>query len=78
MPLPRSVIALTLLLLLGSLTAQTSAPSPSSASAPGSAAKRPISEKDLFRFTWITDPQLSPDGRRVAFTRVIVDDKRTG
>ena len=78
MPLPRSVIALTLLLLLGSLTAQTSAPSPSSASAPGSAAKRPISERDLFRFTWITDPQLSPDGRRVAFTRVIVDDKRTG
>jgi len=78
MPLPRSFIALTLLLLLESLTAQTSAPSPSSASAPGSAAKRPISEKDLFRFTWITDPQLSPDGRRVAFTRVLVDDRRTG
>src|SRR5262249_30979919 len=41
-------------------------------------AKRPITEKDLFNFTWIADPQLSPDGSRVAFTRVVVDEKRTG
>lgn len=40
--------------------------------------KRSITEKDLFQFSWITDPQLSPDGSRVAFTRVIVDEKRTG
>jgi dipeptidyl aminopeptidase/acylaminoacyl peptidase len=40
--------------------------------------KRLISEKDLFNFVWIGDPQLAPDGRRVAFTRVTVDGKRTG
>ena len=40
--------------------------------------KRSITEKDLFEFTWIANPQLSPDGSRVAFTRVIVDAKRTG
>jgi dipeptidyl aminopeptidase/acylaminoacyl peptidase len=43
-----------------------------------SQAKRPITERDLFQFTWVADPQLSPDGSRVAFTRVAVDDKRTG
>ena len=43
-----------------------------------SQAKRPITERDLFQFTWVADPQLSPDGSRVAFTRVVVDDKRTG
>jgi dipeptidyl aminopeptidase/acylaminoacyl peptidase len=41
-------------------------------------ATRPITEKDLFEFVWITNPQVSPDGSRVAFTRVNVDDKRTG
>jgi len=42
------------------------------------ATKRSITEKDLFDFAWIANPQLSPDGSRVAFTRVVVDDKRTG
>ena len=41
-------------------------------------AKRLITEKDLFDFVWVTDPQISPDGSRVVFTRVVVDDKRTG
>ncbi|HVP47292.1 MAG TPA: S9 family peptidase [Bryobacteraceae bacterium] len=41
-------------------------------------AKRPITEKDLFNFNWIATPQLSPDSTRVVFTRVIVDEKRTG
>ncbi len=41
-------------------------------------AKRAITQKDLFDFTWIANPQLSPDGSRVAFTRVTVDTKRTG
>lgn len=41
-------------------------------------ARRPIRETDLFSFTWIADPQVSPDGSRVAFTRVAVDEKRTG
>src|SRR5215472_12016192 len=39
---------------------------------------RTITEKDLFDFVWVADPQVSPDGGRVAFTRVIVDEKRTG
>ena len=40
--------------------------------------KRAITEKDLFDFIWVANPQLSPDGSRVAFTRVSVDEKRTG
>src|SRR5712692_5013373 len=43
-----------------------------------SSAKRSITEKDLFDFVWIANPQLAPDGSRVAFTRVVVDEKRTG
>ncbi|MBI5711240.1 MAG: S9 family peptidase [Candidatus Eisenbacteria bacterium] len=30
-------------------------------------------EEDLLRFVWVADPQISPDGARVAFTRVAVD-----
>jgi dipeptidyl aminopeptidase/acylaminoacyl peptidase len=44
---------------------------PSSASSP--AAAQPMREDDLLRFVWIADPQISPDGSRVAFTRVWVD-----
>jgi len=40
--------------------------------------KRSITEKDLFVFLWVANPQLSPDGSHVAFTRVNVDDKKTG
>src|SRR5205807_2659292 len=36
---------------------------------------RNITEKDLFRFNWIGDPQLSPDGSQIAFVRVKVDEK---
>src|SRR5208282_2338333 len=39
--------------------------------------KRSLTEKDLFDFVWVANPQLSPDGSRVAFTRVVVDEKRT-
>ncbi len=42
------------------------------------AGKRPITEQDLFRFVWIADPQMSPDGTRVAFVRVHVNEKKTG
>ena len=41
-------------------------------------ARRAISETDLFRFIWIADPQISPDGKAVAFVRVTVNDKRDG
>jgi dipeptidyl aminopeptidase/acylaminoacyl peptidase len=44
----------------------------------GAAEKRLITETDLFRFVWIGDPQISPDGRRVAFVRVTVNSKKEG
>src|SRR5215475_12691407 len=43
-----------------------------------SAQKRSITEKDIFQFNWIGDPQISPDGTRVAFVKVSVNDKRDG
>ena len=42
------------------------------------AQKRNITEKDLFDFVWIGDPQISPDGMRVAFVRVTVNEKKDG
>src|SRR5262247_4538276 len=42
------------------------------------AEKRPITEKDLWDFVWIGDPQVSSDGSRVAFVRVTVNDKKEG
>ncbi len=42
------------------------------------AQKRSITEKDLFKFQWIGDPQISPDGSQVAFVRVTVDEKKAG
>jgi dipeptidyl aminopeptidase/acylaminoacyl peptidase len=37
--------------------------------------RRAITETDLFKFVWIADPQISPDGTQVAFVRVTVDEK---
>jgi dipeptidyl aminopeptidase/acylaminoacyl peptidase len=42
------------------------------------AQKRSITEKDIFHFNWIGDLQISPDGERVAFVKVTVDEKKTG
>jgi dipeptidyl aminopeptidase/acylaminoacyl peptidase len=42
---------------------------------PGAQGKRFITEKDLFGFTWIADPQLSPDGSTVAFVQVTVNER---
>ncbi len=42
---------------------------------PRAAAKRPITEMDLFKFTWIADPEISPDGSTVAFVRVVANEK---
>src|SRR5437667_95719 len=39
------------------------------------AEKRSITEIDLLKFTWIADPQISPDGSAVAFVRVTVNEK---
>jgi dipeptidyl aminopeptidase/acylaminoacyl peptidase len=42
------------------------------------AEKRNITERDLFDFVWIGDTQISPDGARVAFVRVTVNEKKEG
>ena len=43
-----------------------------------SAQKRNMTEKDLFDFTWVGDPQISPDGSTVAFVKVTVSAKKDG
>jgi len=63
--------AIIVLAIATSLPAQNSTPQPGTA-------KRAITEKDLFNFVWIADPQVSPDGSRAVFTRVVTDEKRTG
>src|SRR6188474_514952 len=42
-----------------------------------SAQKRNITEKDLFDFAWIGDPQVSPDGSTVVFVKVTVNSAKT-
>jgi len=59
------------LVVVTSVGAQSTAP-------PTGSQTRGITEKDLFAFIWVANPQLSPDGTRVAFTRVNVDERRTG
>lgn len=39
-------------------------------------ARRLITTDDLFRIRWLADPQISPDGRRVAFTVTSLDRER--
>jgi dipeptidyl aminopeptidase/acylaminoacyl peptidase len=38
-------------------------------------AARPITETDLLKFRWVADPQISPDGRQVAYVLVEVNEK---
>jgi len=42
-----------------------------------SAQKRNITEKDLFDFAWVGDPQVSPDGSAVVFAKVTVNSAKT-
>jgi dipeptidyl aminopeptidase/acylaminoacyl peptidase len=37
--------------------------------------RRPITETDLYSFEWVADPQISPDGARLVYTRVTVNAK---
>jgi dipeptidyl aminopeptidase/acylaminoacyl peptidase len=46
--------------------------------AASAAEKRLITESDLLRFVWIGAPEIAPDGSRIAFVRVNVDEKGTG
>jgi len=41
------------------------------------AQKRNITEKDIFDFAWVADPQISPDGSTVAFVKVTVNAQKT-
>ena len=43
--------------------------------APAAAQKRTITETDILKFVWVSDPQISPDGSQVAFVRVDVNEK---
>ena len=40
--------------------------------------RRAITEKDIFQFVWIGQPQVSPDGTRIVFVRVTVNDRKDG
>jgi hypothetical protein len=44
--------------------------------AAGAAERRAISDQDLFEFVWVADPQISPDGSRIAVVRVTVDKRK--
>ncbi|HLE62011.1 MAG TPA: S9 family peptidase [Pyrinomonadaceae bacterium] len=57
-----SFVLLILLVLVGTVEAQ----------------KRSITETDQFNFVWIADPQITPDGSRVAFVKVTVNEKKDG
>ena len=45
------------------------------AAAPAAQQKRAVTEHDLLKFVWVADPQISPDGARIAFVRVDVNEK---
>ena len=42
------------------------------------AAKRPLTDTDLYSFQWVATPQISPDGTAVAYTHVRVNAKKDG
>ena len=41
-------------------------------------ARRPITESDLSKLRYIADPQISPDGRQIAYVLVTVNEKDDG
>jgi len=67
----KTLFSVVLITLVASLAAQD-------AKEPTSLPKRSFTEKDLFNFVWVANPELSPDGTRAAFTRVTVDEKKIG
>ncbi len=46
--------------------------------APLAAQQRAITDSDLFAFRWVAGPQISPDGRQVAYALVTVNAKHDG
>ena len=39
---------------------------------------RPISETDIYSFQWVANPRISPDGSRIVYTHVVVNQKHEG
>src|SRR5262245_37278072 len=62
--MPRRLLFTSLLCTVGLLS-----------TSPRAAGTRSITETDLLKFTWIADPQISPDGSTVVFVRVTVNEK---
>ena len=48
------------------------------AATPLAAQQRAITDSDLFAFRWVASPQISPDGRQVAYVLVTVNAKHDG
>ncbi|MBX6330413.1 MAG: S9 family peptidase [Gemmatimonadaceae bacterium] len=46
--------------------------------APAVAQQRTITQTDLYHFKWVANPQISPDGRQVAYVLVTVTAKHDG
>ncbi len=40
--------------------------------------RRPIAETDIYSFQWIANPRISPDGSRIVYTHVTVNQKHDG
>src|SRR5215813_15307767 len=63
---PRRIFAMLAVLLVAALVVPASF---------RAAEKRMITETDLFKFVWAADPQISPDGSRIVFVRIWVNQK---
>ena len=63
--LPARRLATICVLLLGALAVAPALAKPT----------RSITEKDIFGFTWIADPQISPDGAQLVFVKVTASEK---
>ncbi len=40
--------------------------------------RRPIADTDLYAFQWVANPRISPDGSRIVYTHVTVNQKHDG
>src|SRR5215207_904102 len=79
--LPASAAALSIAVAATFVLAVSALATPadmSARAASGPAARRSITETDLLRFVWVADPRISPDGSRVVFVRVTVDEGEKG
>ncbi len=64
----RAALAMT----VTALVLTTSSPSAQAQAADG---RRLITESDLLKFVWVADPQVSPDGTRIVFVRVVANEE---